>query len=179
MGMDPQIFHKTHVTAHRPEPERETRLVHRGPTFETRNNLRTIVSSDPHGGPPPGSVDLRDIVYLPEATEDWGRGARLQDVIASIKASEADLCVAVGNQLVEQLDGLWGDAKVAFAARDQRLTALEVENSSLRAALAEARGQIAAVLELQDDFERRMRMRAMRSKVSRRKAPGATDGAAA
>jgi hypothetical protein len=180
MGMDPQIVHKTTFTARgnpfegrlqphatpqsqqprrphaasgdgareaKPEPERL------GPRFEGAR----IVEPDSNGGPPAGSVDLCALNYPAADAESWGQGTRLQDVAATVDAAKLMLAEVIGEQLGEHLNELENALEKKIAAVDQRLTAMEAENAALRASASDARGQIAALLELQGDLERQVR----------------------
>jgi hypothetical protein len=178
MGMDPQIFHKTHVdhgrVARRPEPEPERR----GPVFEIRGGLRMIVVPTSIGGAPTGSVDLAALGYPPDDVENWGKAARIQDVCATIESTVVMLVKSMTEVIGDELrdvDAELADARKEFAAQ---LNELQQENRDLRGSIAEMRGEIQALGEIQADLERRVRQaRAVRG--SRRKSRGATDGAAA
>jgi hypothetical protein len=127
-----------------------TRLVARkpeypGPTFEIRNNLRVVLTADPRGGPPPGSIDLRGIVYPASAAEDWGKAARIQDVITSILAAETMLAGVMGELLAKHLNDLQDILEKKITGLDARLVMMELENGALKSENASLRRDIAMV----------------------------------
>jgi hypothetical protein len=169
MGMSPEIFYKRQDNArvaHRPEPEPERRGA---AVFETRGGLRTIVAPSTIGGAPAGSVDLAALNYPVDDVEKWGKAARIQDVAATVDStvtmiSELMAEVIGGERL--DIDGELADLRKDFAAK---LSEVQQENRDLRTSIAEARGEIQALGEIQGDLELRMRQG--------RAGHGASDGA--
>jgi hypothetical protein len=133
MGMDRAIFHKDNLNARvmpepaarsAPEPE------YRGAVFEKGR----IVTPDPHGGPPAGSVDLCSLVY--DTPELWGQSVRLQDVVASIDNARTELIEVIASSLGERVRDIRKGLEEKIAALDKRVATAESENETLRASLA-------------------------------------------
>jgi hypothetical protein len=155
MGMDRGIFFKDNANA-RVRPQPDDRVAPRakrerprfGPRFKVlENNLRTVVELAPDGyGPPVGAVDLRAVGYTD--AEHWEKGVRIMDLVASIQASEAFTLEVMREAFAKPVHAV----EDQVAALAERLTAMEAENVALRGSVAEARGEIAAILELQEDL---------------------------
>jgi hypothetical protein len=144
MGMSQQLFYKTHdnarIVAPRPDAHvaRKTKpaLEQHGPTFEIRGNMRTIVSPDPRGGAPAGSIDLLSLNYPAADAENWGRPARIQDVAATIERSADRLTETICTVIGERMRELRKTTEEKLADLDQRQAATEAENVRLRASIA-------------------------------------------
>jgi hypothetical protein len=99
MGMSPEIFRKTHTNG----PiavEPKVKPKQHGAVFKfAPNNLRCIVEPDPIGGPPVGSVDLMALRYAATCADEWGKGARIQDVCASIDSTTEYIFEVVRNSV--------------------------------------------------------------------------------
>lgn len=118
-----------------------------GPRFEVRSNMRVVAEPAHPRAAPIGSVDLRSLRYPAEASENWGRGVRLQDCVVTISAAIdeiADCFVEVigdgDGDLGREIDDLV--EKVAEIGR--RLECVERDN----AALAERNAGLTREIEL-------------------------------
>jgi hypothetical protein len=121
------------VAPKRTEPERK-RL---GPVFETRNNMSVVVEPRRPRDPPAGSVDLRSLRYLPDATAQWGQHVRLQDCVTTVNASYSDLAELVAESLGRLLRELRAGVEEKIADTNTKVAALQLENATLRTAIAE------------------------------------------
>ena len=88
MAVEPAIITKDARMAPRvgQEPAIREAQAH-SPRFERRSNMRVVAQPRRPRDPPAGSVDLRSLHYTSEATEEWGRGTRVQDVITTVNAA--------------------------------------------------------------------------------------------
>jgi BMFP domain-containing protein YqiC len=141
------------VVSQQPEPEPERR----GAVFETRHNMRCISEPDPNGGAPRGSIDLTALNYSDMA--DWEQAARVMDVAATVDSAVVKLEELMAQVVGEELRD--ADAELAGVREDfnAKVDKLQRENRDLRGALAEMRGQIAALLEMQSDLEGKLAAR--------------------
>jgi hypothetical protein len=161
MGMSREIFHKTTVNTHimpqpadaarQAEPEARQRF---GAVFEVRGGLRVITERAPSGGAPVGAIDLCSLNYPNEDLENWGRGVRVLDCAASIDHASDVVVELMSKLLAECLGDLGRDLQKEFNAK---VGDLQRENGVLRGAIAEARGEIQALVELQEDLTRQVR----------------------
>jgi hypothetical protein len=154
MGMDRAIFHKTKADARvgpeaRVTPKAKRERPRFGPTFATNaDNLRVIVERAPESrGAPLGAANLRRPGYTD--VEHWQKGVRIMDMSASFEASEQFLIEVMRVAFAKPLHAV--EDKVA--ALEERLATEERENSELRASIAELKGQVAGLEELQVALE--------------------------
>jgi hypothetical protein len=137
VGMSPQIFFKDKLDARvLPQPERaiaskaKPEPEHRGAVFEKG----FIVTSDPRGGPPAGSVDLGAFAY--DTPEAWGQAVRIQDCVATVERSADRIVELIASVLGERMREHRIAHEKKLVALDTRLAAAEEENATLRASLA-------------------------------------------
>jgi hypothetical protein len=120
------VVHKTRRTprpAHPPELEE-----HCGARFEARNNMRVIVEADPHGGAPVGSVDLCSLSY-PDGSEEWERGARIRDVVATVEHHVNLALEAVGEHAIAPLHQ---ELRALREGLERKIAILERDNKSMK-----------------------------------------------
>jgi hypothetical protein len=146
MGMDRGIFYREQPNARvsEPEPERKRREA----VFEIRNNQRVIVAAGDVGAPA-GSIDLCSLNYPASDVENWGRGVRVQDVVATVDHT----MMFIADLMSQVLRDERADGRKSSEAVNAKLAALAAENRELRGSVAEMRGELAAIVEIQIQSE--------------------------
>ena len=100
--------------------------------------MRVVAQPRRPRDPPAGSVDLRSLHYTSEATEEWGRGTRVQDVITTVNAA-IDETVECFIEVIGDSCGDLGKEIDALAAQvgeiTRRLERAEFENATLKRSL--------------------------------------------